>query len=87
MKLLEFDNKELNLINVCLNHFIDEQTQEKPYLKFTHQLLLMQHEIKNYHNGMGFSELEMHSDHLYKLSIAVRTIKRIKKQEEQLKQS
>jgi hypothetical protein len=81
MKLLEFQDDELNLINVCLNHFIDEQTQEKPYLKFTQQ------EIKNYHSGMGFSELEMHSDHLYKLSIAVRTIKKIHVQEEQLKQS
>ena len=34
MKLLEFQDDELNLINVCLNHFIDEQTQEKPYLKY-----------------------------------------------------
>ena len=35
MKLLEFDNEELNCLNVCLDHFIEEQTEADFEIKFT----------------------------------------------------
>jgi len=81
MKLLEFDNEELNVINVCLDHFIEEQTDEGFELKFTSQ------DVGNFHKGIGWNDLDEHSNYLNRLSIAVRTIKKIHDQEKQLKQS
>lgn len=81
MKLLEFDNEELNAINVCLDHYIEEQTDEGFEFKISKQ------DVGNYHKGIGWDDLEEHSTYLHRLSIAIRTIKKIHEQEKQIKES
>ena len=71
MKLLEFDNEELNCLNVCLDHFIEEQTEADFEIKFTEL------KKKELHKGIGWDQLEMYSEQLKRLSIAVRTLSKI----------
>ena len=80
MKLIEFDDAELNCLNVCLDHFIDEQTEADFEVKFTSQLK------QELHKGDGWGELEMFSAQLENLSTAVRALSKIRYHNEKEKQ-
>ena len=72
---IKFDNEELNCLNVCLDHFIEEQTDAflfdfYPSFPF---------KKKDFHQGIGSDQLEMYSEQLKRLSMAVRALGKIKK--------
>ena len=66
-----FDNEELNCINVCLDHFIEEQTESDFEIKFTEL------KKKELHKGIGYDQLEMYSEQLKRLAIAVKALSKI----------
>jgi hypothetical protein len=66
-----FDNEELNCINVCLDHFIEEQTQADFEIKFTEL------KKKELHEGIGYDQLQMYSEQLKRLAIAVKALSKI----------
>ena len=69
-----FDNEELNCLNVCLDHFIEEQTKADFEIKFTEL------KKKELHKGIGCDQLETYSEQLKRLAIAVRALSKITKQ-------
>tara|TARA_R110000823_G_C15676913_1_gene473777 strand:+ start:373 stop:636 length:264 start_codon:yes stop_codon:yes gene_type:complete len=75
--IIKFEDDELNCINVCLDHFIEDNADAfkfdfYPCFPFKHEEL---------HQGKKSVsvQLETYSDFLKKLSIAVRTLNKIKK--------
>ena len=66
-----FDNEELNCINVCLDHFIEEQTEADFEIKFTEL------KKKQLHEGIGYDQLQMYSEQLKRLAIAVKALSKI----------
>jgi hypothetical protein len=76
MKLLEFTNEELNFINVCLDHYIEDQNDGISVFEEMRQQL----ENTKFHEGKGWKTLNYYSDVLGRFSTAVGIVEKLRKQ-------